>query len=72
MHDEENTSFTLTDEEEIAAKTFKSNHKHSDVDKGTIGGHISYLFTPTSVGRAVDIRCNICGKTRSITDYNIW
>lgn len=66
------TEFKLHDSEVEMAKAFEKEHRHPDVNKGAIGGHISYEFTPTSVGTAVFIKCNICHTNKNITDYNLW
>ena len=47
-------------------------HRHSEVNKGAIGGHINYIFTPTGVGDACSMHCNICGVEENITDYSNW
>lgn len=64
--------FILNETEETAAKEFEQQHIHPGVNKGTIGGHIHYIFTPTSIGDACSIRCDICGEEKNITDYNCW
>jgi len=62
----------LNKNETLKAENFKKLHKHNDVNKGAIGGHITYSFTPTSIGTAVTVECNICGKKENITDYDSW
>lgn len=37
---------------------------------GAIGGAVSYIFTPTSIGFVVKVRCY--GKELDITDYSDW
>ena len=64
--------FKLNKVEEERADKFMEKHRHKDVYKGAIGGHISYRFTPTSVGDAVSIKCSICDEEENITDYNAW
>ena len=64
--------FKLTEKEAKLAKNFEQEHRHPDVNKGAIGGHMDYIFTPTSIGNACTIRCSICGKTKNITDYDAW
>jgi hypothetical protein len=64
--------FELSKKEELAAKEFEKEHRHKDVYKGPIGGHIEYTFIPTSIGTAVAIRCSICDAIENITDYDIW
>lgn len=54
--------FKLNEVEEERANKFIEKHRHKDVYKGAIGGHISYCFTPTSLGNAVSIRCGICNE----------
>ena len=31
-----------------------------------------YIFTPTGIGRSVDIVCPYCGKVKNITDVDSW
>lgn len=64
--------FKLNETEEAAAKDFIQRHRHSEVNKGTIGGHINFIFTPTAIANACSIRCTICGEEKNITDYNCW
>ena len=64
--------FKLNKTETKAAKKFMEAHRHSEVYKGTIGGHIDYIFTPTAIGDACSIHCNICDKKENITDYSCW
>ena len=64
--------FSLSEKEETQAREFMDKHRHPDVYKGTIGGHISFLFTPTAVGDSITIRCAICGEELDITDYEAW
>jgi hypothetical protein len=64
--------FKLNDKEEAAAREFEQQHRHPKVNKGAIGGHIDYIFTPTAIANACSIRCTICGEEKNITDYNNW
>lgn len=64
--------FKLNKIELERAKEFERKHKHSEVYKGAIGGHINYIFTPTSIGDACVIHCNICDVEENITDYDSW
>ena len=64
--------FKLNDKEEAAAEEFLQQHRHPDVEKGAIGGHIVYTFEPTSLGNGVSMKCLICGCGKNITDYNSW
>ena len=53
------TEFKLNESEAQKAKEFEERHRHPDIYKGAIGGHISYEFTPTSIGTAIIIKCSI-------------
>lgn len=64
--------FKLNAEEEAAAEEFLQQHRHPEINKGTIGGHINFIFTPTSIGNACTIKCTICDSEKNITDYNCW
>ena len=61
--------FELHGEEEANADAFKSKHKHSRRYKHP---SFSYIFHPTGLSNVVTIKCNLCGKTENITDYNTW
>ena len=62
--------FKLNEKENELAKKFMQEHRHPEVYKGAIGGHISYIFTPNSIGVGKSVRCGICDSIRDITDYN--
>jgi cupin superfamily acireductone dioxygenase involved in methionine salvage len=64
--------FKLSEKENELAKKFLQEHRHPEVYKGAIGGHINFIFTPTSIGNAISIRCTICDTEENITDYNNW
>ena len=64
--------FKLSEKEAKAADEFENKHRHPDVYKGAIGGHMEYIFTPTSIGSACTVKCSICGESKNITDYDVW
>ena len=64
--------FELSEKETELASKFEEEHRHPDVGKGAIGGHINYIFTPTSIGVGISMHCNICGVEENITDYDNW
>ena len=64
--------FELTPKELKLAEEFKKRHEHKDINKGAIGGHISYTFTPNGIFRGAHITCSICGEKENITDYSCW
>jgi hypothetical protein len=71
--------FILTDEQERKIKEWDNpetghvcslkrengNGKYA----GAIGGHLSYSFTPTSIGEIVTVKC-ACGAELDVTDYD--
>ena len=66
-------TFKLNEVEQTAANDFIEKHLTCvKQHPSTIGGGISYIFTPTGVGTIVEIRCNICGTKTDITDYGNW
>lgn len=38
---------------------------------GAIGGRLSFIFTPTSLGVITSVKC-ACGKEKTLTDFNEW
>ena len=64
--------FKLNEKENELAEKFMQEHRHPEVYKGTIGGHISFIFIPTSVGDGCVMHCGICDKEENITDYDSW
>ena len=66
------TEFKLNEKEAKAAEAFEKKHRHPDVGKGAIGGHIDYIFTPNSIYRGLVMKCNICREEKNITDYSAW
>ena len=66
------TEFKLTDEEKKRAEEFLNEHSHRGINKGAIGGHIDFIFTPNNIFRGVSLKCNICREEKNITDYSKW
>lgn len=64
--------FKLNEKENELAEKFLQEHRHPEVYKGAIGGHIDFIFTPTSIGDACTIHCHICNEKENITDYDSW
>ena len=64
--------FKLSEKENELAEKFLQEHRHPKIYKGAIGGHINFIFTPTSIGDTCIIKCTICGSEENITDYNNW
>lgn len=64
------STFILSPYENACLDAFQRDHRHSEVNKGAIGGHISVDFTITSIGCIPSVRCSICGKEQNIADYS--
>lgn len=65
--------FILSEEEEKNAREFMKKHKPCyDTKKTVVGGMYSYIFTPSGIGIASSIKCNVCGEIKDITDYGTW
>lgn len=65
------TEFSLCPEEIERARAFEKKHIACAMKHPTaIGGHISYTFTPTSIGTGVTVECGLCGESENITEYN--
>ena len=67
-----NIEFKLNDKESKLAEKFIKKHRHPEVYKGTIGGHMRFMFTPTGIGDGCIVECTICGSKKDITDYSTW
>ena len=67
-----NIEFKLNEKENELAEKFMQKHRHSEVYKGAIGGHMRFMLTPTSIGDGCIIECTICGSRKDITDYSKW
>lgn len=63
---------TLTEKETVDYEDFCDEHKHKGVNFGAIGGAHSIILTGTGLGWGIQARCNYCGKTKDITDYECW
>jgi hypothetical protein len=65
----------FSDLEVYRYKECENEHRHKDVNKGAIGGHLEIRLTPTSLGTAKSVVCHICSKKdkdceANITEYN--
>ena len=63
--------FTLTPNEVDEYNKFIDEHKNCKCS-ATIGGKISVIFTPTGLGDAKSVKCNVCGEEKEITDVSNW
>ena len=64
--------FKLNEKENELAEKFLQEHRHPEINKGAIGGHMKFIFTPTALADACSIHCTICGEEKNITDYTSW
>lgn len=48
------------------------NENNPDAYSGAIGGRITYMFTPTSLGLAVQAQDNLTKEILDLTDYEDW
>ena len=54
-------TFVLTDEQEKMLKDFELKHECNLTHRSCCGGHVSIIFTPTSIGMVIKAECT-CGK----------
>ena len=59
--------FELSKEEEKMVHDWEESHKCTARNRSSCGGEITYSFTPTSIGTAVDAVC-ICGQTLAVRE----
>lgn len=67
----ETLTFYLNSTEVEEYKKFVNEHKKCNCS-ATIGGKISIIFTPTGLGNAKSVKCNVCGEEKEITDVSNW
>lgn len=59
----------LTSKQIEEFKTWDSYHKHScDWLKSSIGGRLTFSFTPTELGTIIKVTC-ACGESLNLTEY---
>lgn len=64
-------TFSLNSVEVEEYEKFVNEHKKCNCS-ATIGGKISIVFTPTGLGDAKSVKCNVCGEEKEITDVSNW
>ena len=64
--------FEFSAEESEAARAFLREHHHCAAHAGAIGGAISYVLTPTSLGTSLVVACAGCKGDLDVTDYGSW
>lgn len=53
---------------ETCVKKFKEQTGHTLA----LGEYFTWSFTPTGLGNACVVKCNLCGKEENITNYDCW
>jgi len=69
-------TFELSKEQWEKIMDWRENHPiHKECKNkyhGAIGEHITYKFTPTSLGDIVIVRCSSCDCKIDISEYDSW
>lgn len=68
--------FQLNDNEQDQLKKHLAKHDKkcefaNSMNQGAIGGRLTYMFTPTSLGMITKVKC-ACGKVFNLTDVSEW
>ena len=67
-------NFELSKEENTKYKKWLTKHDKKcpyKNNEGSIGGRLTYCFTPTSLGVITEIKCG-CGVKINVTNYEEW
>jgi hypothetical protein len=64
--------FTLTEVEETRAKEFRAFIKTEFGARHSKKTHFQYIFSPNGIGIIVEIRDELSGETKDITDIDSW
>lgn len=52
----------LTPIQALECGKFAGKHHKCFEKSGAVGGHLTYMLTPTGLGIIYSVKCNICGK----------
>lgn len=52
----------LTPTQALEAGKFAGSHHKCSYKAGAVGGHLTYMLTPTGIGIIYSVKCNVCGK----------
>jgi hypothetical protein len=61
-------TISLDDVEYERYKLFSKEH----YDKHQFPGGVPVTITPTGIGSHVEVKCPKCGKTKDISNYDVW
>lgn len=64
--------FSLDEEQEEKLAAWLNENKVLERYGGTIGGHLTYSFTPTNLGVIVTVEENFGHTKIDLTDYDSW
>ncbi len=62
-------TFELTESQE--KKLSEWWHLKEQCTVSTMGGRLSYVFTPVGIGMCVTVKC-ICGEQLDLTEWKYW
>ena len=65
-HMRDNSLIILTKEEKRKIEEFQNEHYKK------CKGYYKFILTPTGLGTAIEIKCEKCGETLDVTDYDRW
>ena len=65
-HMRDNSLIILTKEEKRKIEEFQNEHYKK------CKGHYKFILTPIGVGTVIEIKCEKCGETLDVTDYDRW
>jgi hypothetical protein len=64
-------TFTIESKEKESFDRFDKEHKNCH-SKDALAMKYSFTFTPGGAGTVIEVKCNVCGKTENITDFENW
>ena len=67
-------TFEISGVELERIEEFKKKHRETCTKRQnlTLGEYWTYSFIPTGLGTCVEIKCNLCGETKDVTDIDCW
>jgi hypothetical protein len=64
--------FELSQEEEKKFTKWNAKHSLCKGKEGTLGGRLTFSFTPNGIGVITKVKCSICKKELDLTDISTW
>ena len=52
----------LTPTQALEYSKFAKKHHKCFLKSGAVGGHLTYMLTPTGLGIIYSVKCNVCWK----------